>query len=106
MFDELYDAGLLAVGALEKGLGLSSEDIKRATSSRSTSTSGAGASGSSSSNQQQSYQSSRYITHTVYNVTTVVCTDCISEVQSVKRAGGEMTNYYLQEWGEAAQGGG
>ena len=60
LFDELYDAGLLAVGALEKGLGLSSEEIKRAASSRNTSTSGAAASGPSSTNQQSSNQSSRY----------------------------------------------
>lgn len=59
LFDELYDAGLLAVGALEKGLGLSSEEARRAASSKSTSTSGAAASGTSSSNQQQSYQSGR-----------------------------------------------
>ncbi|KAL3156680.1 hypothetical protein ABBQ38_000957 [Trebouxia sp. C0009 RCD-2024] len=59
LFDELYDAGLLAVGALEKGLGLSSEEIKRAASSRSTSTSGAANPGASSSDQQQSSRASR-----------------------------------------------
>ena len=61
MFDELYDAGLLAVGALEKGLGLSSEEIRRAASSRGTSTSGAADPSASSRDQQQSRGSNRYV---------------------------------------------
>lgn len=73
MFDELYDAGLLAVGALEKGLGLSSEEIKRAASSRSTSTSRAGASGPSSSNQQQAYQSTRYVIQSIELCDSITC---------------------------------
>lgn len=59
LFDELYDAGLVAVGALEKGLGLSSEELKRKASASSTSSSGAASSGSTSSQSQQPSSSSR-----------------------------------------------
>lgn len=59
LFDELYDAGLVAVGALEKGLGLSTEELKRKASASSTSSSGAASSGSTSSQSQQPSSSSR-----------------------------------------------
>ena len=56
LFDELYDAGLLAVGALEKGLGLSSDEIRQRTSGSSTNSSGAT---STNSQRQQSSTSGR-----------------------------------------------
>lgn len=55
LFDELYDAGLLAVGALEKGLGLSTEEVRRRTADASASSSSASsaAAGSGSTGSQQ-----------------------------------------------------
>ena len=57
LFDELYDAGLLAVGALEKGLGLSTEEKGKGPSS--TSSSGAASSASPGSQSQQPPNSAR-----------------------------------------------
>ncbi|KAL0054430.1 hypothetical protein WJX82_008732 [Trebouxia sp. C0006] len=53
LIDELYDAGLLAVGALEKGLGLSTEERKASGSSTSSSNTASSA-GTSSQRQQPS----------------------------------------------------
>ena len=58
LIDELYDAGLLAVGALEKGLGLSTEDQRKASGS-STSSSNTASSPGTSSQRQQSSRSDR-----------------------------------------------
>ncbi len=58
LIDELYDAGLLAVGALEKGLGLSTEERRKASGS-STSSSDAASSPDTSSQRQQPSSSDR-----------------------------------------------
>ncbi|KAL0035042.1 hypothetical protein WJX79_008050 [Trebouxia sp. C0005] len=54
LIDELYDAGLLAVGALEKGLGLSTEERRKASGSSTSSSDAASAPSMSSQHQQPS----------------------------------------------------
>lgn len=54
LIDELYDAGLLAVGALEKGLGLSTEERRKASGSTTSSSDAASSPGASSQRQQPS----------------------------------------------------